>query len=136
MNVISVSPPSVEHYWREASPMVAEAIRLGRCRFSLDGIEDDLIAGKKRLWVVLSGETMVAAVVSCVTDFPEKRVCTMLLCGGRDVDSWVARVTKAIEEYAQWEACAEVEIIGRPGWGRKCPDYEMAGTWLVKELSQ
>jgi hypothetical protein len=133
--VVSVSPHAVQHYWPEASGLLRAALHHGRGRFALASIEEDLIAGRKRLWVVLSGERLVSAVVTCVTNFPAKRVCTLLLCGGEDADSWVAKVLNAVEEYAQWEDCAEVEIIGRPGWQRKCHDYEMAGVWLVKELS-
>jgi hypothetical protein len=135
VNVISITPHMVQHYWPHVKGMLSEALEHGRGRFTLDGIEDDLIAGKKRLWAVLGPEHVVAAVVTCVTDFPAKRVCTILLCGGEDVDSWVSRVLAAIEEYARWEECGQVEIIGRAGWERKCPSFERAGVWLVKELS-
>lgn len=133
--VVSVSPHAVPHYWPEVSGLIHTALYHGRCRFTLDGVEEDLISGKKRLWAVMQGERLVAAVVTCITDFPAKRVCTILLCGGEDVDSWVAKVLSTIEEYAHWEECGQVEIIGRPGWQRKCPDYDQAGVWLVKELS-
>lgn len=136
MEVVAISPHAVRHYWPEASGLIRAALSHGRGRFTLGGIHDDLIAGAKRLWIVLAGETVTAAVVTCITDFPAKRACTILLCGGEDVDSWVAEVCRTVEEYAHWEDCAEVEIIGRPGWQRKCPDYEMAGVWLVKELSR
>jgi hypothetical protein len=134
--VVAISPHSVLPYWPEVSGLLGAALRHGRSRFTLDRVQDDLIAGKKRLWVVMQGETLVSAVVTCITDFPAKRVCTILLCGGEDADAWVAKVLSAVEEYAAWEECGQVEIIGRPGWQRKCPDYELAGTWLVKELSR
>lgn len=135
VNIVAVSPQSVPLYWPDVRHLLARALDEGRGRFTLDRIEADLTAGRKRLWVVLSGERLAAAVVTCVTDFPAKRVCTILLCGGEDVDSWVSRVLAAIEEYARWEECGQVEIIGRAGWERKCPSFERAGVWLVKELS-
>jgi hypothetical protein len=131
--IVSVSPHAVQHYWPEVRGMLKRADLAQR--FTLDKIEDDLIAGDKRLWVVLSGERAVAAVVTVITSFPTQRVCTILLCGGEDVDSWVNQVLGRVEEYARWEDCGQVEIIGRPGWRRKCAAYDHAGEWLVKELS-
>lgn len=135
VNVTAIYPKAVAAHWGIAAPWIERAVEHGRCRFTLDSIREDLIEGRKTLWLVSIGETLVAAIVTAVTAFPNKRVCTILLCGGGEVDEWVGRALDTLEEYARWRDCAEIEIIGRPGWRRKCAGYDHAGEWLVKELA-
>lgn len=116
--------------------MIAEALPYAKGRWTLAGIESDLADGGKRLWGVFHGPKLICAIVTVNTDFPAARVCTILVCGGRDVDSWVAMALGKIEAAARADGCGQVEIIGRPGWERKCRGYDKAGVWLVKELSR
>jgi hypothetical protein len=133
--VAAVEMTDLDAWWPVASPLVDKALPGLRGRWSLEEIEADCRAGNKRLWVVLRGSELLSAVVTVIISFSTQKVCNILLCAGQDMDSWVTEVLDTIDEYAAWEGCAQVEIIGRDGWERKCPDYQKAGVWLVKELS-
>lgn len=136
LHIAPLDASVVGHFWGAAAPLIAAALPYARGRWTLESLKADLDSGEKRLWVVFRDREMVSAYVTVNTDFPEMRVCTILACGGTDADSWVAPVLQGVETAAIAEGCAQVEIIGRPGWHRKCPDYELAGTWLVKEMSR
>lgn len=121
--------------WPHVFGFVTEALKYGQGRFTVESIRERLGAGRARLWVVQRDRDTIAAVVTVNSDFPAKRVCTILLCGGADLDEWMGDTLHKVEAAARAEGCAQNEIIGRPGWERKCPGYDKAGVWLVKELS-
>lgn len=129
MRYRSVHRHELSAIWPRVAAMVAAADLRGR----FGDVGPDLAEGRKLLWLA-EGDDMLGAAVTCITDFPEKRVCTILLCGGTDLDQWQPGLRSLIEDYAQQQNCEEIEIIGRPGWHRICPDYELAGLWLVKGL--
>ncbi len=133
--VLAINKSDLGAWWPQAAPFIDEAIPYLRGRSNIADIEQDCHEGNKRLWVVLSDGKLVAAVVSVIIQFSTLKVCNILLCGGSDADSWVPKVLNSMDEYAAWEGCGQLEIIGRKGWERKCPGYQMAGVWLVKELS-
>lgn len=135
LHVAPLDASVIGHFWAAAEPLISAALIYARGRWTLDSVKADLDSGDKRLWLVFRGRDVVAACVTANTDFPAARVCTILACGGTDADTWVAQVLQGIEAAAISEGCTQVEIIGRPGWHRKCPNYELAGVWLVKELS-
>lgn len=133
--VAAVDTADLGAWWPVAAPLLGKALPGLRGRWTIEEIEADCRAGDKRLWVVLMGAELVCAVVTVIISFSTQKVCNILLCGGEDLDAWVAKVLDAMDEYAAWEGCGQIEIIGRTGWAKKCPGYEMAGVWLVKELS-
>ncbi len=133
--VFLVDWAAVPALWPRVEGYLSDALKYNRDRFTLEDIRDGLMSERMRLWIISQDEDLVCAFVSVITSFPAQRVCTILLCGGRDADSWVGSGLGSIEEYARGEGCGQVEIIGRPGWRRKCAAYDHAGEWLVKELS-
>ncbi len=138
MNAVEIVPLDssvTEAFWPKAGPMIEKALPYAKNRWTLESIRTDLQTGSKWLWIAFQGREAIACFVTCFSSFPAAEVCTILICGGKDVDSWVAMVLKNIENAARENGCSQVEIIGRPGWHRKCPDYDLAGLWLVKELS-
>ena len=121
--------------WPVVAPWIAGALPYAKGRWTLASLCRDLSVGLKRLWLVFKEKAPIACFVTCNTTFPGARVCTILIAGGIDSDSWVGPGLVEVEEAARKEGCGQVEIIGRAGWERKCPSYTKAGVWLVKELS-
>lgn len=132
--VVPIDATVLPQFWSAAEPMIAAALPYARNRWTVPGIKADLESGDKRLWGVFSDCRLICAIVTVNTDFETVRVCTILICGGAGVDTWVNAALDEIEAAASADGCAQVEIIGRPGWRRKCAGYDHAGEWLVKEI--
>lgn len=128
-------PSDMALLWPTVAPWLEGAIPYAKGRWTLKSLWEDLSGGFKRLWLAFKDKAPIACFVTCNTDFPGARVCTILIAGGSDSDQWVRPVLREIEDQARKEGCGQVEIIGRAGWERKCPNYHKAGVWLVKELS-
>lgn len=138
VDIIKVQPTAsaVASHWREIAPLITDALAYCRQRFVLGEIRDKLERGRMSLWVFVRAGQIIGAVVTVNTDFSTLRLCTILLCGGEDIDAWADDGLRAIERQALAEGCRQVEIVGRPGWRRKCAGYEHAGDWLVKDLAR
>ncbi len=136
VQAVPIDAGLIDGFWPKVAPWVAAALPWARGRWTLESIHDDLTGDFKRLWCVFRDNQVISAVVTVNTDFPAVRVSTILLCGGADADSWVPLILRNIEAAARAEGCGQVEIIGRPGWRKLCPEYDLAGVWLVKELNR
>ena len=134
ITVLPVPAQSVARRWQQVAPMLDAALPYAQGRFTLQGIYDDLEDGSKDLWAFYRGAEIIGAVVTVYTDFPALKLCTVLLCGGNDIDEWKDQGLDAIERAALRDGCSQIEIVGRPGWRRKCASYDHAGDWLVKNL--
>lgn len=137
VSVLPVDRTDVTAFWPEVVPHLDLAITAGRRRFTLESIRADLIAGKKLLWVAQRHGRVIASIVTVMADFPAQRVCTILLCGGGDLNAWLDQALDRIEHFAEMNQ-AEVDVVGRIGWHRALArrGYAHAGAWLVKETSR
>ena len=96
-------------------------------------IERDVLGANAYLWVALEQGAVLAAAVTQVTQENDRRLCTIVACGGRDLARWGGLIA-GLEDYARAENCKRIEIAGRPGWRRRLPDYRLAKVVIRKEL--
>lgn len=95
---------------------------------SLQDIYDNLLLNNFQLWTPVTVD-ILAAVVTFIQYSQEGMVCTVLCCGGRDIETWGEQTWKEIETHARDEGCKALRVWGRKGWakmfGLKIINYEM-----------
>lgn len=99
-----------------------------------DDILQQLEIGTRLLWVAVTAEAkIVAAMLTQLFEMRSGRACKMMECGGSRLLEWV-HLREEIEQYARREGCSRVMLIGRPGWARCLPDYQMTAVFLEKRI--
>ena len=119
----------VDEHWAEIAPMLEKAIAR-QSAMSLDSTYQDLKRGKFFLWRV-PGK---AAFVTEIQNFPQERVCVVVLCGGEGIEEWLPAVDETIVRHARCFGCAALLIVGRRGWERVCPEFRVTDYVLRRSL--
>jgi hypothetical protein len=61
-------------------------------------------------------------------------VCTVVLCGGNDLNEWRPLLYE-IEGYARRQGCQRMRLSGRRGWLKIYPDFKEQYVTADKELT-
>lgn len=109
-------------------------IPYARGRMQISDVLQACYTGKSQLWMVSTeeGEVLAAAVTEIVA-YPRRRVCSLFLLGGCEMDRWTYLIDE-LEAWAKEQGCHVLEIQGRKGWGRVFPDYLETHRVFEKEL--
>jgi hypothetical protein len=62
-----------------------------------------------------------------------RKVCVVVACGGAERTRWIA-LLDGIEAYAREAGCSATRIMGRKGWVRVLPAYQVKRIVLEKDL--
>jgi hypothetical protein len=71
----------------------------------------------------------VCGFITTIIQYPQLRVLLVQFGGGRGMDEWKYDIRGYFEEYARWNVCDEIQILGRIGWSRIYPDMKTG--WAV-----
>ena len=88
--------------------------------------------GEALLWIVIDG-VIKAAIVTKIGIANDRKVCTIVACGGYDLLGWLPLI-EDLEKYARLEGCKAVVITGRRGWKRVLPQYTQRAVMLERIL--
>ena len=114
MNII---PLDIDFYWDEVSVRIKDAIELSNGRHTLETTFNCIKSKQMKLWGVVYGDILLSVFVTQETIYPNKKVLSILFCGGEAVIKYIKDIEtffkKAIEN-----GCKGLEIIGRKGWAK------------------
>ena len=118
--------------WNDTAHHLKLALDHSYGEYSLSSLYEAISDNSMQLWVSLdSFDTVEAALITQILDFPNVRICQMLMCGGREANNW-AHFKEIIEDWAAQIGCQAVELVGRRGWKKYFKDYEELYTTLRK----
>jgi hypothetical protein len=134
VELVAIPPYDAHHIEEWFRPLIAPALLRTRkldAQSLFDLAEKELL----QLWVAYDKEKqeVLSGAVTEVAVFSTRKVGRVLLAAGRNLNQWKAFMGR-LEEWARAEGCSAIEIIGRPGWGRVYPDYELIEHTFSKEL--
>ena len=130
--LVCVDPVRVREVWPLVAPLIAAAMR----RSGLGQVADvmrSLASGAALLWLAWDGERILAAAVTELALSDDKKLCTILACGGTGFARF-GQLIGGLERYARAEGCARMRISGRKGWARLLPDYAIQRVIIEKQL--
>ena len=103
--------------WHEVAPLLERATSRTGCYEPIDVLQLAM-AGRFGVWLCEIGGELVAAVVTEVAQYPRRRACEIVFCGGTRMREWVETVVETIDRHARDCGCSHVAILGRSGWVR------------------
>ena len=119
----------VEERWASVAALLEKALQK-QTAMSLESVKQDCLKGKFWLWHV-PGQV---AFVTEIQQFALERICMIVLCGGEHIDEWLEHCDRTLTRHARHFGCAALMIVGRKGWARVCPEYEIQDYVMRKPL--
>ena len=96
----------------------------------------DCIAEKTfDLWIPINTETtkVDGVVVTQFSMYPRKKVFTILLCCGDNLNEWYDPLFQMLYKFASLNKCDLAEVVGRKGWVRRLKDNGFKqSVWIVE----
>lgn len=130
--LVCVPPVHAAAVWPRVRHLILRAMeRAGIGAFK--PVEDGVLQGFSLLWLAWDGEQVKAAAVTSIAQTEWRRVCEIVACGGHDRDQWLM-LLRTIEQYAKADGCSAMRIIGRKGWARALPDYQVKRFIMEKDI--
>lgn len=120
-------------------PLVADHLAAAVVRtrkIELEEIKERCQSGEFQLWVIWVSRTKEAlgAVVCDIQGYWNGRREARIICmGGVEMPRWRDRID-VIKDWARAEGCDALEIVGRRGWEKIYPDFELIETVISLEL--
>jgi len=132
VEAVCIDPKRVHQVWPGVSHLIKSAMdRGGLGDFKV--VESEVHSGDALLWLAWDGHEIYAAAVTQIVGINGHRHCTIVACGGHDIERWGFLIGE-LERFAANESCKSVRIFGRKGWARMLPEYNIHSIVLEKEL--
>ncbi len=119
----------IEPEWDGIAPLLAQALSK-QTALSLESVKADCLRGKFWLWHVPAR----VAFVTEIQQFPCERICMIVLCGGDGLEEWLAEADQTLTRHAKHLGCTAMMIVGRRGWSRVRPQYQVVDVVMRKVL--
>tara|TARA_Y100000310_G_scaffold293683_1_gene323455 strand:- start:1375 stop:1779 length:405 start_codon:yes stop_codon:yes gene_type:complete len=133
LGLMMVAPADVKALWPDVRDFINEAIDAGERLYPERHYYEACARGDMQLWISLDGETCKQATITKIYNYPLKRRCTIVCCGGEGMADWINNIIQ-IEQWARESGCNSIQLTGRKGWGRVLKDWDKQGSIIGKEL--
>ena len=90
--------------------------------------------GRYVLWVAYEDPMEIkAAFVTREAHYPCRKMLTIDICGGSEMQSWVSEADRVFRAYARDAGLDGVEMYGRSGWAKALKNLGWAGGTVLLE---
>lgn len=116
---------------REIAPLLIRLDNRMLGRYTVKDLVGYLIDGTLDLWVVIRGDGIIAFVATRIVEFPRARCLSLQFASGSDMEAISDVLMSTFHSYARDMGCAEIEVLGRPGWARHLEPYGFKAAYTV-----
>jgi hypothetical protein len=118
----------------EAMDMLAPAIDMSGGRWAVEDVAAAIAAGQSQLWLAFTSDDIpIAALVTRIEDYPQRRMLSVLFTGGEELKFWHQEMLDALEEFGAACGCEGLELTGRHGWKKFLAEYGWEAKYVVCE---
>lgn len=125
MNVEGVLATDVDGIWPDVEPLIDQAVVYGDGKIAAEDIHEAIRSRDMQLWIVPGGVW-----VTRIVTYPRSTRLEMVAAAGK-WDDWMTHAETVIK-WAKLQGCDAIEVIGRPGWGRKTGFEEIHRVFRVR----
>ena len=129
--VSAVPQEHVDLSWSAVGPILGRATDESHGRHSVMSVHDDLVEGRKQLWIAFEDLDIKGIVVTRVVDYPHRRVLLIQFCAGDGLEEWRGPMLDLLEMYAMDVGCDGLELVGRKGWARMLAQHGWTQEFVV-----
>lgn len=127
-----IQKDELDIFWYDALDLLRPALEMNGDH-TATSLKRALDKGDLQLWCHFGGERMDAAAITEIADYPKRRVCMIVLCGGTGLADWMIYL-ETIEAWARDKGAQVLRIEGREEWARVLAGYHKAGVIVEREL--
>jgi hypothetical protein len=126
---------AMEH-WEKLAPYLEMSFKYSAGRMNIQAVKDNVEQGMSIVMVAYdyANKEVFAVLAAEGINYPERKVFSVGLCGGKDIDVWAPTVWAGLVRIAIEKGCDQIEIVGRRGWKKFIPGVEEIATWYAMDL--
>lgn len=126
MIVRGIRPSEIDFYWPEVKSGIQKALDKDHNRTSIDTVYNNIKNNDMQLWLV-TGKASKFSVTTEIVVYDNARQLRIVHAGGGFGDTSPEdreNVFDAFKKFAIHHDCSEIEIWGRDGWLKVCPEFK------------
>ncbi len=136
--VVEYSAQEAMAVWENIEPYLALTLEYSTGRYNIENVKDSIASGRVWVFVVYSRDTksVYSVIAAEGFRFPQRKVFSVVLCGGEDVMKWGQLAWEKLCDVAIERGYNQIEVVGRRGWGRFLSGAKEIGTTYAMDLKQ
>ena len=132
-SAVLITPEEVEECWEEIEPHLARCTDYSEGELETEDFKTYLLDEQMQLWIAVDDKEILAAMVTQIIVYPQKRVLRIVAIGGGQMERWISFLP-GLEDLAIEQGCSSMEVWGRKGWLKILDDYKCSYHILSKDL--
>ena len=137
LQLLPILPEYLGEVIEDAVDMLAPAIARQSQNVDVEDIIDELHDGDSLLWMAYIGREPVAAIVTCVVQYPKRRNMKIEWMGGKRMHTWGNEALAILTKVAKEAKLDAIETDGRKGFSKyaEAASFREIYTHFEMELS-
>lgn len=125
----------VPFLWDSVCPYVQVALDRTEGEIGLSDIHKMILDREMQLWITVEDKRITGALVTQIIEYPQTKACRYVTLGG-DLHGDFSKIDAVITEWATYNGCDRLELVGRRGWVRAMRDmgYNEVYSFVTKKV--
>ena len=130
-----LQPEDVAYIWEDVAPMLARVTSHTEGELEPDDFIEPLTHGEMQLWIAIEDKEIIAALITQVIPYPQKKVLRLISLAGEDFNKFKDFISM-VESFAIRSECSSLEMWGRKGWKKLLPDWRDSYIVFTKDIKE
>ena len=130
-----LQPEDVAYIWEDVAPMLARVTSHTEGELEPDDFIEPLTHGEMQLWIAIEDKEIIAALITQVIPYPQKKVLRLISLAGEDFSKFKDFISM-VESFAIRSECSSLEMWGRKGWKKLLPDWRDSYIVFTKDIKE
>ena len=130
-----LDPEDVEYVWDKVEPILARAVSRSEGELKTNDILNFVIEGDMQLWIVAENKEIIAALVTQIITYPQKRILRLVSLAGEDFNKF-KHFLDMVQSFAIQKGCTALELWGRKGWKKLLPEWNSKYIVYTKDIKE
>ena len=130
-----LQPEDVAYIWEDVAPMLARVTSHTEGELEPDDFIEPLTHGEMQLWIAIEDKEIIAALITQVMPYPQKKVLRLISLAGEDFNKFKDFISM-VESFAIRSECSSLEMWGRKGWKKLLPDWKDSYIVFTKDIKE
>ena len=130
-----LDPEDVEYVWDKVEPILARAVSRSEGELKTNDILDLITEGDMQLWIVSENKEIIAALVTQIITYPQKRILRLVSLAGEDFNKF-KHFLDMVQSFAIQKGCTALELWGRKGWKKLLPEWNSKYIVYTKDIKE
>ena len=130
-----LDPDDVECVWDKVEPILARVVSRSEGELETEDILDLVTEGRMQLWIVAENKEIIAALVTQIITYPQKKVLRLVSLAGEDFNKF-KHFLDMVQSFAIRKGCTALELWGRKGWKKLLPEWKSEYIVYTKDIRE